>query len=85
MKPVRSTIAMVDSAAMTASVWRPAAPPFATFGATVIGTSGGSWQILIYRAVNPGEETVHLVEARPWEPENITGRYSLVVRISPAP
>ncbi|WP_417232604.1 hypothetical protein [Brevundimonas sp.] len=46
------------------------------------GTTGNtSWQVFVYRAREPGEETLTLVEARPWEPEQIIDRYVLTVRI----
>ncbi len=49
------------------------------------GTATGtdSWQVFVYRAVEPGDETLSLVEARPWEPDQITDRYALTVRVRP--
>jgi hypothetical protein len=46
-------------------------------------TGTDSWQVFVYRALEPGEETLSLVEARPWEPEQILDRYALVVRVRP--
>tara|TARA_R110000764_G_scaffold14119_6_gene40493 strand:- start:296 stop:715 length:420 start_codon:yes stop_codon:yes gene_type:complete len=45
-------------------------------------TGADSWQVFVYRALGPGEETLALVEARPWEPDTITDRYTLTVRIT---
>ena len=76
--------------------WREASPPILlrrqeTFGAPADragrdrGTTGGpTWQVFVYRALQPGEATVEFVEARPWEPDNITDRYALIVRVLPA-
>jgi predicted secreted protein len=47
-------------------------------------TGADNWQVFVYRALEPGEDTLDLVEARSWEPENIAGRYTLTVRVLPA-
>ena len=44
-------------------------------------TGGRYWQVFVYRAERPGEETLRLVEAREWEPETITDRHTLTVRV----
>lgn len=44
-------------------------------------TGNSSWQVFIYHALQPGEETLTLVEARPWEPDQIIDRYVLTVQI----
>ncbi|WP_339930148.1 protease inhibitor I42 family protein [uncultured Brevundimonas sp.] len=47
-----------------------------------LATSGNtSWQVFVYRAMKPGEETLTLVEARPWEPDHILDRHVLTVQI----
>ena len=46
-------------------------------------TGSDSWQVFVYRAVAPGNETLSLIEARPWDPDQITGRYALTVRVRP--
>lgn len=46
-------------------------------------TGAESWQVFVYRAVEPGEETLTLVEARPWEPDQVVDRYTLTIRIRP--
>jgi hypothetical protein len=46
-------------------------------------TGGRYWKVFVYRAERPGEETLRLVEAREWEPETITDRYTLTVRVRP--
>lgn len=46
-------------------------------------TGSDSWQVFVYRAVEPGNETLSLTEARPWEPDQITGRYTLTVQVRP--
>lgn len=49
------------------------------------GATGGlNWQVFAYRAEQPGQETLHFVEARGWEPDTVIGRYDLTVRIQPA-
>ena len=46
------------------------------------GVSGGRyWKVFVYRAERPGEETLRLVEAREWQPETITDRHTLTVRV----
>tara|TARA_R110002051_G_scaffold90476_2_gene159365 strand:+ start:2763 stop:3206 length:444 start_codon:yes stop_codon:yes gene_type:complete len=44
-------------------------------------TGNTSWQVFVYRAVEPGEESLTLVEARPWEPDHIIDRHVLTVQI----
>lgn len=46
-------------------------------------TGNATWQVFVYHAQNPGEETLTLVEARPWEPDQIINRYTLTVRVGP--
>ncbi|MFT4912355.1 MAG: putative secreted protein [Brevundimonas sp.] len=46
-------------------------------------TGSNNWQVFVYRAVEPGNETLSLIEARPWEPDQITGHYALTVRVRP--
>lgn len=60
-------------------LWGPADRAGRDQGAT--GTQ--SWQVFVYRAVEPGEETLALVEVRPWEPDQISDRYALTVRVRP--
>jgi len=62
------------------TLWAPADRAGRDRGAT----GGPNWQVFGYRAVQPGQETLHFVEARGWEPDTITGRYDLTVRIQPA-
>lgn len=44
-------------------------------------TGGRYWKVFVYRAENEGEETLRLVEAREWEPETVTDRHTLNVRV----
>jgi predicted secreted protein len=76
--------------------WREASPPVLLRQQERLGapadragrdqgaTGGLNWQVFVYRAVEPGEETLHFVEARGWEPDNITDRYDLTIRVRPA-
>ncbi|GAA0867958.1 hypothetical protein GCM10009116_02850 [Brevundimonas basaltis] len=44
-------------------------------------TGGRYWTVFVYRAEREGEETLRLIEAREWEPETITDRHTLSVRV----
>lgn len=48
-----------------------------------LGVTGGQyWKVFVYRAETPGEETLQWIEAREWDPETVTNRYTLTVRVT---